>query len=58
MGPGTLPEIIDCEHSSPCHPQMQVKALTCTQEATREQDPEMKKCSVIGLMEIPFGKHV
>jgi len=25
---GRLPEIIFCEHSSPCHPQTQVKALS------------------------------
>ena len=29
MGPGTIPEIIDCEQSLPCHPQMQVKPLSC-----------------------------
>ena len=27
MGSGTLPEIILCEHSLPCHPRMQVKTL-------------------------------
>jgi len=30
-----------CEHSSPCHPQMQVKTLSCKEEATFNYDPEM-----------------
>jgi len=40
MGSGTPPEIIVCEHSSLCHPQIQVKALTCQEEAICEHDPE------------------
>jgi len=40
MGSGTLPEITVCEHSSLCHPQMQVKAPSCKEEATRERGPE------------------
>lgn len=34
MGSGTLPEI--CEHSSPCHPHIQVTALPCKEEAICE----------------------
>ena len=40
MGSGTLPEIIVHEHSSPNHPQMQDKALSCKEEAVFEHDPE------------------
>ena len=40
MGSGTLPEIIVCEHSSLCHPQMQVKAPSGREEAICEHDPE------------------
>ena len=35
MGSETLPEIIVCEHS----PQMQVKTLSCKEEAICEHDP-------------------
>jgi len=38
MGSGTHPEIIVC--SSPCHPQMQVKALSLKKQAVPEHDPE------------------
>uniref|UniRef100_A0A8C9REE1 Tc1-like transposase DDE domain-containing protein n=1 Tax=Scleropages formosus TaxID=113540 RepID=A0A8C9REE1_SCLFO len=42
----TPPEIIVCEHGSPCHPQMQVKALLCKEEAICEHDPDntIQKC--------------
>lgn len=36
---GTLPEVTACGHSSLCHPQMQVKALS-GREAICERDPE------------------
>lgn len=36
---GTLPLVTACGHSSLCHPQMQVKALSC-REAICEHDPE------------------
>jgi len=36
----TLPEIIVSERSSLCHPQMEVKALSCRGEAICEHDPE------------------
>jgi len=35
---GTLPEITVCEHSSPCHPQMPVKALTGKEDTLCEYD--------------------
>jgi len=31
--------------NSLCHPQIQVKALSCTEEATREHDPETQPSS-------------
>jgi len=37
---GTLPKMIDREQSLKCHPQMQVKALSCKEEAICEHDPE------------------
>ena len=46
MGSGTLLEVIVCEHSSLCHQQMQVKALSCTEEAIREHDPETQLYSL------------
>ena len=36
MGSGTLLEIVVCEHSSPCHPQIQVEALSCKEKAICE----------------------
>jgi len=46
MSSGTLPEIIVREHSSLCHPQMQVKALSCKEEAVYEHGPETPPSSL------------
>ena len=40
MCSGTLSEITVCENSSPCHPQMQVKALSCKDDAICKYNPE------------------
>lgn len=36
----SLPDIIVCKHSSPWHPQMQVKSPSCKQETACERDPK------------------
>lgn len=41
MGTGTPLEIIVCKHSSPTHPQLQVKPLSCKEDAICEHDPEI-----------------
>jgi len=33
MDSETLPEMILCEHSLPCHPKMLAKAVACKEEA-------------------------
>jgi len=33
-----------CEDSSPCHPQMQIKAILCKEEAMCEHNPETAPC--------------
>lgn len=40
MGSGKLPETAIYEYSSQWHPQMQVEALSCKEEAVCEHDPE------------------
>jgi len=46
IGSGTLPEILVCEHSSPCHPQMQFKDLSCKEETICEHDPAVVPSSL------------
>ena len=43
---GTLPGVIVCEHSSPLHPHVQVKAPSGREEATCERDPETPPSSL------------
>lgn len=45
MGSDTPPENIACEHSLLCLLQMQVKALSCQEEAICEHDPETQLSS-------------
>lgn len=40
MGSGRLPEIISCENSLLFNPQIQVKVLSCIEEAICEYSPE------------------
>lgn len=42
----TLPEIPVCEHSSLCHPQMQLKPRSCKEEAICKHDPQMLPTSL------------
>lgn len=46
MGLGTLPETIVCEHSSVCHPKIQVKGLSFNEEVKCEHDSETPPPSV------------
>lgn len=46
MGSGTLPEIIVRDHSSVCHPKIQVKGLSFNKEVKYEHDSETPPPSV------------
>lgn len=46
MGSGILPEITLEEHSSLCHPQMQVKIISCTYE--------MPQCSLLAQFSVLY----
>lgn len=46
MGSETPPEITVCEHSSLYHSPMQVKVLSCKEEAICEHDPDVAPSSL------------